>query len=255
MNIGGRLRSAAALLLLAAGATAAQAQTDVRARLEARGLPPDLVSGVSAVATDAAARGLPAGPIADKALEGWAKRAPAERILAVVQAFTRRMGDAQGAVRGAGIDSPRGDVIAAAADAMGRGMTTAQVTTVVRAGPAGADAASALHVAAALSSQGMGMDQAVNVVAAAMRDGRSTDQILDMPSVMRTMQAQGMPVPEIGRQLMEGGGRPGQGGPGMGGSGPMGPRPPGAGNRPSGPGAGMRPPGELPPPGGGKRPL
>jgi hypothetical protein len=249
----------AVLLVLAGGAAAASAQqSDVRALLAARGLPADLVDGVAAVAADAAERGLPTSPIADKALEGWAKRAPAERILSVVQAFSTRMGDAQAALRGAGLAAPPGGVIAAAADAMGRGMSASQVSTVVRAGP-GADAAPALHVAAALSSQGMGMDQAVTVVSAAIRDGRSSDQILEMPSAMRAMQAQGLPPTEIGRQLMEGGGR-GPGGPGRGGPGSMGPGSggpgPGGMQRPGGnrgPGSGSRPPGELPPPPGGGR--
>lgn len=251
-----RRTAAAAGLLLVVAAGAARAQHDVRAQLSARGLPADLVDGVVAVAAEASLRGLPTGPIADKALEGWAKRAPAPRILTVVQGFSARMGEAQTAVRGAGVVQPPGDVIAAAAEAMGRGMSTTQVVDVVRAGSAPADAAPALHVATALSAQGMSMDQAVTVVSTAMRDGRPADQILDMPSVMRTMQARGMAPPEIGRQLMQGGGGPHRGGPGpgMGGS-PGGQRPPGAGNRPPGPGGGMRPPGELPPPpGGGKRP-
>jgi hypothetical protein len=250
-------------LAVATGAAAAPAQQpDVRALLAARGLPPDLVTGVAAVATDAATRGLPTGPIADKALEGWAKRAPAERILTVVQAFTQRMGDAQVALRGAGVAAPPGDVIAAAADAMGRGMTPAQVGAVVRAGPSAAEAAPALHVAAVLSSQGMEMDQAVTVVSTAMRDGRPGDQILDMPSVMRAMQAQGMAPTEIGRQLMEGRGGPRRGGPGSIGPGGSGPGGPGGGmQRPGGnrgPGSGgNRPPGEMPPPpppGGGRGP-
>jgi len=249
MNGTMRMRAAAAAaFLFAFGAGAAQAQQEVRAQLAARGLPPTLVDGVSAMAADAAAHGLPTGPIADKALEGWAKRASAERILAVVQGFTVRMGEARTAVRSAGVTAPPGDVIAAAAEAMGRGMTGAQVGDVVRAGPAPADAAPALHVVTALAAQGMAMDQAVTVVATAMREGRPADQLLDMPSVMRAMQARGMGPAEVGRQLMQGGSE-GPGGPGMG-PGPGGQRPPGAGNRPGG----MRPPGE-PPPGGGKRPM
>jgi len=252
----------AALLVLAGSGEAAAAQQDVRSQLATRGLPPDLVNGVAAVATDAAARGLPTAPIADKALEGWAKHAPAARILTVVQAFTARMADAQVAVRSGGIASPPGEAIAAAADAMGRGMTGAQVTTVVRAGGPGADAAAALHVAAALSSQGMGMDQAVTVVSTAMRERRSSEQILDMPSVMRALQARGMTPTDIGRQLMEGGqghdgpgGRGGSGG--MDGQGPAGGSGGGHGGDGGGHGpGGNRPPdGPPPPPEGGHRPM
>jgi hypothetical protein len=105
------------------------------------------------------------------------------------------------------------------------------------------------------------MDQAVSVVSAAMRDGRSTDQILNMPSAMRAMQAQGMAPTEIGRELMEGGG-PGHGGQGRGGPGvslPGGHQGPGGGmqrpggNRGHGGSGGNRPPGDMPPPPEGGR--
>ena len=258
------MRTAAiAGLLVAIGAGVARAQQDVRAQLTARGLPADLADGVASVATDAAARGLPTGPIVDKALEGWAKRAPAPLILAVVQGFGARLGDAQMAVRTAGVATPPGDVIAAAAEAMGRGMTASQVEDVVRAGPSAASVAPALRVASALSAQGMQMSQAVIVVSSAVRDGRTSEQILDMPSAMRAMQSQGTPPADIGRQLMQGGG-PGRGGPGPGsGGGEGGMRGPGGGpgsgggQRPPGGGHGpgnMRPPGEVPPRQGGGGP-
>ena len=255
--------AAVAGLLFAIGAGVARAQQDVRAQLTARGLPADLADGVASVATDAAARGLPTGPIVDKALEGWAKRAPAPRILTVVQGFGARLGDAQLAVRTAGVATPPGDVIAAAAEAMGRGMTASQVEDVVRAGPSAASVAPALRVASALSAQGMQMSQAVIVVSSAVRDGRTSEQILDMPSAMRAMQAQGTPPADIGRQLMQGGG-PGRGGPGPGSGGgeggmrgPGGGPGPGGGQRPPGGGHGpgnMRPPGEVPPRQGGGGP-
>jgi hypothetical protein len=242
--------AATVLLVMGAAAIPVTAQ-DVRAQLQARGLPPDLVDAVAAVSLEAAGRGLPTGPLADKALEGWAKRAAVNRILIVVQSFSTRMGEAQTAVRAGGVQNPTGDVIAAAAEAIGRGMNGTQVSEMVRAGGSRADVAPALHVATALAAQGMGMDQAVIVVSAAMRQGRASDQLLDMPSLMRTMQSRGIAMPEIGRQLMQGTGTSGGGG--MVGPGPGGQRP-GVGNRPAIPG-GMRPPGELPPPGGGRRPM
>ena len=227
-------------------------QGDVRAQLVARGLPADLVDGVAAVAADAAGRGLPTAPLADKALEGWAKRVPSARIVSVVQQFAGRMVEARDAVRTAGAAAPSGDMVAAAAEAMNRGMSAAQVGDVVRAAPASPSAAPGLRVAAALSAQGMAMEQAVTVVARAMHDGRAVEQILDLPSVMSAMQARGMAPPEIGRRMLEGGpGGPGMRGPGAGlrpegGPGGAGPR----AGRPVppriGPGAG-RPPTQMPP--------
>jgi hypothetical protein len=206
-------------------------QPDVRARLVARGLPSDLVDGVVSVATDATARGLPSGPLADKALEGWAKHAPQQRILAVVQQFAGRMGEARLAVQGAGMASPPGEVITAAAEALGRGMSAAQLGSIVGAEGRSGQLAPGLRVAAALTAQGMRMDQAVAVVTGAMRRGRSSDQILDMPSIMRAMQTQGLDAPEIGRRMLSGGGEDhGEGE--MGGHRPPPPRRPG--ERPEG---------------------
>ena len=194
-----------ALALCAAIAGSARAQQPgVRARLAARGLPAGLVDGVAAVASEAASRGLPTDPLADKALEGWAKHAPPERILSVVQQFAGRMGEARQAVQSAGVTSPQGEVITAAAEALGRGMNAAQLGSIVRAEHGSGQLAPGLRVTAALSAQGMRMDQAVQVVTGAMRRGRSSDQILDMPSIMRAMQTQGLDAPEIGRRMLSG---------------------------------------------------
>lgn len=234
----------AAALCAALGAlpvNAARAQQGaVRAQLTARGLPSELVDGVAAVAADAAGRGLPTAPLADKALEGWAKRVPSARIVSVVRQFAGRMVEARDAVRTAGATAPSGEVVAAAAEAMNRGMSAAQVGDVVRAAPASPSAAPSLRVAAALSAQGMQLEQAVSVVARAMHDGRAVEQILDLPAVMRAMQARGMALPDIGRQLLDGApGGPGMRGPGL--------RPEGG---PGGAGAGPRAGRPMPPHGG-----
>ena len=240
----------AALATLSVSTARAQ-QGDLRAQLMARGLPAELVDNVAAIATGAAARGLPTAPLADKALEGWAKRVPPARIVSVVRQFAGRMVEARDAVRTAGAAAPSGDMVAAAAEAMNRGMSAVQVGDVVRAAPASPSAAPSLRVAAALSAQGMQMEQAVSVVARAMHDGRAVEQILDLPSTMRAWQAQGMAPPEIGRRMLAGA----PGGPGM--RGPGGLRPeggPGGTGSPAGrpvpprigPGAG-RPPTQMPP--------
>jgi len=237
----------AALAALPVHAARAQ-QGDLRAQLTSRGLSVELVDGVAAIAADAAARGLPTAPLADKALEGWAKRVPSARIVSVVQQFAGRMVEARDAVRTAGAATPSGDMVTAAAEAMNRGMSAAQVGEVVRAAPAAPSAAPSLRVAAALSAQGMQMEQAVTVVARAMHDGRAVQQILDLPSTMRAWQAQGMAPPEIGRRMLAGA----PSGPGM--RGPGGPRPEGA---PRGPGAGPPPGRPVPPrsgPGAGRPP-
>lgn len=209
-------RLIAVVLLALLPALAVAQEADVRAQLHARGLPPELTGQVAAIAAEAAARGLPTGPLADKAIEGWSKHVPDARILGAVQALSARLGDAREAVRAAGLASPPGEVVAAAAEAMGRGIGQAQIGEVVRAAQAPAAAAPGLNVAAALVAEGIASEQAVAMVVDAMRAGRPIAQILDMPSVARAMQAQGMTPADVGREMMRGGGphqrpRPGRG--------------------------------------------
>ena len=88
----------AAGLLAAPGLMVAQGG-GVEGRLTARGVPADLAHQVAAIAADATARGVPDGPLADKAIEGWAKQVPADRIVAAVHRFVDQMVSARDAVR------------------------------------------------------------------------------------------------------------------------------------------------------------
>ena len=182
------------------------AQTDPRAQLESRGLPPDLVAQVVRIAADATAQGLPAGPIVDKAIEGFAKHAPATRITTALEQFSARMLDGRAAVRRAGVAEPSGELVTAAAEALARGIASAQVGTVVHASAAPTLAAPGLTVVAALAAQGMRADEAVAVVTDAMRRGRTASQILDLPSVARAIQARGLSPDETGQSMLHGDG-------------------------------------------------
>jgi len=231
----GRMACLLALgLAPAAPAWLAAQQPSVRAALEARGLPADLALAVDSIAARAGANGLPEGPLTDKAVEGWAKHVPAPRIVAAVAAYADRMVEARAAVQGGGVREPDGALISAATEALGAGIGAPSVGTVVRAAPDPSLAAPALTVAAALTAQGLTADQAVTVVADAMRGGRTMAQILDLPSVARAMQDQGMTPAEAGRRILEGGAPTG---------GVLGP----AGGRPGGSPAGPLPPLPRPP--------
>ena len=244
---GSRRRSLVALLLFLPAALAAQAP-DVRARLVERGMPPELVRRVLDVSQSAAARGLPESAVADRAIEGWAKRVPPARIVAALEQYAVRLDDARDAVGLAGIAAPPPEMIVAAAEALGRGLRPAQVGAVVHAARTPGAVAPGLIVVTALAAEGLLPDAAVGVVVAAMRRGRSADQLLDLPSTARAMRAGGMEPGEVGRQMMRGGG------PGAERPGGVGPRPPGmpSGMPPGMPGIGsQRPPGGHRPPGGG----
>jgi hypothetical protein len=231
--------STMALALLACPSVLAAQHGALRAQLVARGLPDALTVQIESVAVRAAGEGLPWEPLADKAIEGYAKHVPAARIVAAVRVFAGRMGEGRVAVQGAGVGAPDGALIRAAADALGSGLASPEIGTVVRAAPQLALAAPALTVAAALRAQGLTTDQAVSVVVTAMRNGRGVPQILDIPSLARAMQQQGMSPPEVGRRLLGPGG-PLSGGPGGPGGGP------GGGGR-GGPGGRLPPGGGLPP--------
>lgn len=243
----------ALLIATLALAGSLQAQTDVRARLEARGLPSELVEQVSALAADATAQGLPAEPLADKAIEGYAKQVPAARIVAALRDYGTRMAGGRVALRDAGMAAPSGEVITAAADAMGRGLQPVHVGLVARAAPSPELVSPALTVVTALTAQGMPAARAVDVVTSAMQRGRSSAQILDLPSTAQAMQQRGMTADQAGERLLRGGPGPGPGGDGphrgmdgrpprpgdgrggtSGGPAPPPPRPPRQGDRPPG---------------------
>ncbi len=195
-----------AVSLLAVPASLVAQRADIRTRMEARGLPSDLAAQVVAIAAGASAQGVPEGPLADKAIEGWAKHVPSERILAAVRSFAGRMGVAVQAVRGGGLQSPPGQVVAAAAEAMGGGLGAEEVRAIVRAAPSPTAAAPGLSVVAALTAQGLASNQAVAIVVGAMHNRRSVADLLDLPSVARAMHDQGMSASEIGEHILGGDG-------------------------------------------------
>ncbi len=206
------IRSAVLAAWVIAAPAVLSAQGGVAGRLEARGVPGSLAHEVAAIAAAAAARGVPEGPLADKAIEGWAKQIPAPRILSAVRRFADQMASAREAVKGAGVEAPSGAVIAAAAEAMRSGMRAEQVRSVVRAAAAADIAAPGLSVAAALSAQGLGGDQAVKIVVGAMRNHQSMAELLDLPSVARAMQDQGLSAGDIEHRILDGGDGADQGG-------------------------------------------
>ena len=205
-------RTLAAVALVVVPAALAAQEASVGERLAARGLPAELVQEVQRIASDAAAQGVPAGPLADKAIEGWAKRVPPARIVSALRLFAERMAEAGAAVRAAGLEHPSGNVIAAAAEAMGGGFQPAQIQSVVRAAGTAEAAAPGLSVATSLAAQGLGAKQAVTIVVDAMLHRRSMSQLLDLPSVARSMHDQGMSPGEIGDRLLPHHGDDGPGG-------------------------------------------
>lgn len=159
----------AAACWLASHAAAAAAQSrpgggDVAA-LRGR-LDPSTRQAVLAIIDSSAAAGVPTGPLAAKALEGDAKHAPGERIVAAVRALAVDLGVARREL-GATADEPS---LLAAAGALRSGVP-AEALRELRAARGTAAAAWPLSVLSDLVRRGVPVDTAANVVLALARRG------------------------------------------------------------------------------------
>lgn len=227
------MRLGVILLGVAAGALGARAlaaQQEIGERLAARGAPAPLVERVRALVAAAQEEGLPVEPIANKAVEGVAKRAPADRIVPVLEQLRERLRQGRAEVQAAGLTPPPGEVVAAAAEALGRGMTPEEVRELIRSAPAPEAAAAGLTVAASLAAQGLEHRAATQAVHDAYGRGLGPAHLFELPSVVADLAAHGMGMGDMARRILEGGGLPL---PPMTGEGPGVGRP---GNVPPGPG-------------------
>ena len=227
------LRTVALLVIGLAFCQSLEAQQQqVRETLMARGAPADFAERVETIVVEAASEQLPTEPLVSKALEGWAKRGrvPPDRVLTVMTQLQTQLRAGRELTLDAGLNPPPGNVVAAAAGALGRGAGRQEVTEIIEAAPNPEAAATGLTVASALMAQGLERAAAVRAVGDAYRGGRVPAEVLEFPSVVSGLRAQGEPMAGIARRIMEGGGLPvpmGQGG-GMGGQGGPPPGVPGA---------------------------
>lgn len=180
---------------------------DVREQLLARGASAAFADAVADLVATARGEGLPTDPIADKAFEGWAKRAfvAPERVLTVLAELATRLRAGRDATVTAGLDPPPGSVVAAAAAALGRGLTADQVRAVIEAAPAPDVAAVGLMTASALAAQGLETAAAVKAVEDAYRSGRPPEEVLELPSAVAGLLAQGLVPADVARHILEGG--------------------------------------------------
>ena len=163
---------------------------DVGARLDGR-VQPEVRRAVQEIAADAAAHGLPTEPLVQKAIEGGAKRVPAERLIAAVRALAGRLAGAWDAVRAGGLESPTADVVEGAADGLSAGLTAASLSELVRASRASYDPALVLRVAATLAALGVPPKQTVQLVEGMIKDGGSPGDLLGLPGQVQAGVANG----------------------------------------------------------------
>jgi len=174
---------------LALGVTAT-AQQPVATQLAGR-VPATAVAAVSALADSAARRGLPVEPLVEKAIEGGAKAAAPERIVAAVQVVLARLGHAQGALQAAGVGTPAPDAIEAGGFALSAGLKDGNVQDVAVACGTRYSAAAALRVAGTLSALGVSPAETVELVRQTLRSGAKERDLLALPGRLQAEMAQG----------------------------------------------------------------
>jgi hypothetical protein len=165
------------LIALAGGPLAAQ--VSVRARLEGR-VPGAVVAVVDSIVAAAAARDLPTEPLIQKALEGGAKGAAPERIIAAVQLVGTRLAAAGAAIDRVGVGRTTA-AVEAGAFALTAGLTGDDVSALARGAPD--DPTPALRAAAVLAALGVPAAETVALVAATVAAGG------DVTALPQTVQA------------------------------------------------------------------
>jgi len=198
------LRRLALALALAAVPVALAAQGDVADRLAGR-LPPEVARAVQDIASGVTARGLPTGRLFDKALEGGAKRVPAERVIAAVRALAGRLDQAAAALRAGGIAAPGADAVEGGADALNAGLGPEQVRELASLSRSPYDPALTLRVAAELAALGVGPDQTVQLLRNVIKAGGTPSEVLDLPAKVASGIAHGATPPQAAQGLARGG--------------------------------------------------
>lgn len=185
------MRSAVVLGVAAALAPSLLAQGDLRPRLAGR-VPPAVAAAVSSFVDSAQARGLPTGPLVDKALEGAVKGVAPDLIVRAVGGVFQHLEAAAMALRAAG-PSPGDDAVEAGAFALDAGLTTGDVREIARAADLSHPTAVALQVAGLLAALGVPRAQTVGLVRTTIQSGQPIGDLVNLPSQVQAEMARGSP--------------------------------------------------------------
>ncbi len=193
----------ALVMVSLAGPLAGQEQDREQARDRAReALPAEVFQGIEALAGRLAEQGVPQGPLYNKALEGVAKRVPAQRLLPAVTAFSDRLVQARNAF-GPGADDA---LLVAGADALQRGVGPEALRRLGiaeggRGGMGRGPSAMAVLVLADLLESGVPMDRALGVLQEAMRQRAGEQAMLGITERVRRLMRQGRSPQEAVEQV------------------------------------------------------
>jgi hypothetical protein len=177
-----------AAFLACAAALGASGQEPERLQRARAGLPRHAAARLDQLLQAASTRGLPTSPLVDKVLEGEAKQAPPERILAVVGQLSDNHGRAR-ALRQTG-GAPGADDLTAVADALRRGVPEAAVRTLHARRP---DRPIALAVVtlADLVQEGVPVQHALQLLQAWADRGGRQSELRDLPASVERLMHQG----------------------------------------------------------------
>lgn len=183
-----RSAAAAAFVLMMGFAGSAHGQQTAEQRARAT-LPTDVYDGISAVAREMEASGVPSGPLFNKALEGAAKRVPPAQLVPAVRAYATRLQQARTAL------GPTAGVplLVAGADAIQRGVSVDAIRQLPSDRPR---SPVALLVLAELLESGVPQDRAVRILRASMDQRLQDARMLDIPIRVRRLIRDGVPPAE-----------------------------------------------------------
>ncbi len=184
------------LLLLLALPTAAGAQQDRLARLR-EAYSAEVMARIESIVTEARQAGIPVGPIYNKALEGAAKRVPANLVVPALSEFAGRMGRAR-ELLGPTAQAPW---VVAGADALRRGVAPELVASLGR--DAEERAPIALLMIGDLVEAGIPADRALEVLREALARTRGEDALRDVPATIRRLVRQGARPQDAARDVLD----------------------------------------------------
>jgi hypothetical protein len=178
------------LVLLAALPVRLTAQQAVTARLDGR-VPPAVAAAVRGLTDSAVARGLPAGPLVDKAIEGAAKGVAPERVLVAVRLVLTQLDVADGAIRGGGIGAPDAETIEAGAFAVAAGLSGSEIRDLVKVSVPPYTPAATLRVAGTLAAMGVPPSATLKLIRETVRSGGATADLQRLPGSVQAQMARG----------------------------------------------------------------
>lgn len=179
-------------LALAAVSPAPLSAQSITARLMGR-VTPELAALVEELGAAAIARGLPADPLIQKAIEGSAKGIPADRIAGAVRTVVTQLDTAAAALRAAGMGVPDTTLVAAGGFAVTAGLNGRNIGALVHAaeGHERADLLTALRVAGTLTALGVPPQESVELVSASLAARQSPSELLALPARVQSEVARG----------------------------------------------------------------